>query len=173
MKRSKCPSKHFHSGDNFGLRERNWSWDLIADQWDHGFEQLKKYTNKTGAARPPQRLKTADGFALGYWVGTQRKNKAELAAERHRLLERLTGWSWDPIADDWNKAFEQLKAYTKKAGTARPLQRLKSPDGFALGAWVNNQRNNKSELSAERKRLLQSLDGWSWGTKKNPKSKQK
>ena len=23
MKRSKCPSKHFHSGDDFGLRERN------------------------------------------------------------------------------------------------------------------------------------------------------
>jgi hypothetical protein len=41
-------------------------------------------------------------------------------------------------------------------------QRFKTNDGFPLGQWVATQRKMRDKQSAERKRLLGSLDGWAW-----------
>ena len=129
------------------------------------FQRLKAYANETGSARPAVEFRTSDGFALSRWVKNQRKRQCDITPERKRLLENLKGWSWDPIADYWNEAFEQLKAYTNKTGAARPPQSFKSPDGFPLGIWVGRQRTKRAELSDERKRRLESLKGWSWGVR--------
>jgi superfamily II DNA or RNA helicase len=149
----------------------SWSWDPLADQWNEAFKRLKTYALETGTARPPQRHETADGFSLGTWINSQRNNKDSLTPERQRLLESLAGWSWDLIADQWNEAFKRLKTYALEIGTASPPQRHKTADGFALGVWTSRQRNVRESLSTERKALLESLNGWTWGTKRSPKSK--
>ena len=141
---------------------KGWSWDLLADQWNEGFERLKAYAIETGDARPPSGLKTPDGFGLGQWVGYQRGNKDLLTPERIALLESLKGWSWDLLADQWNEGFERLKAYAIETGDARPAKGFKTPDGFALGQWVGVQRKNKEFITPERKQLLQSVKDWSW-----------
>jgi hypothetical protein len=150
-----------------------WSWDPLADQWNKAFKRLKTYALETGAARPPQNHKTADGFSLGTWSNSQRKNKDSLTRERQQLLESLAGWSWDLIADQWNEAFKRLKTYALKAGTASPPRRHETADGFALGLWTSRQRNAKKTLSSERKALLESLKGWTWEIKSSTKSKRK
>jgi len=143
---------------------KDWTWDLLDDQWDEGFQRLKQYVNENGSARVPQRFKTKDGFCLGTWVGTQRKNKDSLSAERRKLLESsCKDWSWDPFTDKWNKGFEQLKQYVNENGSARVPATFKTKDGFPLGQWVGVQRRNKDSLSTERRNLLESsCKDWSW-----------
>lgn len=66
-----------------------WSWGLFSDVWNESYAQLKAYTDREGHARPSSNYKTSDGFALGRWVGTQRKSKDSLSAERFKLLDEL------------------------------------------------------------------------------------
>ena len=144
---------------------KDWTWDPLADQWSEGFEQLKKYVKTNGSARVPRHFKTKDGFNLGIWVRSQRRNKDSLSAERRKLLESsCKDWSWDPFTDKWNKGFEHLQEYVKKNGSARVPKRFKTKDGFALGTWVGTQRINKDSLSTERRKLLESsCKDWTWG----------
>jgi len=144
---------------------KNWSWKPYTDQWNEGFERLKAYIKETGAATPPQRFST-DGFALGQWVNTQRKNKDALTPERKRLLESLAGWSFDPLTDQWNQGFAQLKMYVKKYGKSRPPTDFRTNEGYKLGQWVRVKRGNKDTLTPERIALLESLPGWKWSASK-------
>jgi len=141
---------------------KGWTWDLLTDQWNDGFERLKTYIEETGTARPSAKLKLTDGFTLGQWVSTQRTYKDSLGSERIALLESLEGWSWDALTDRWNESFEILKAYTDEIGTARPSAEFKINDEFPLGSWVSRQRANKDSLGSERIALLESLKGWAW-----------
>jgi len=142
---------------------KDWSWDLLTDQWDEGFEQLKQYVKGNGSARVPQGFKTKDGLNLGSWVGTQRQTKDSLSVERRSLLESLKGWTWDLHTDQWNEWFAKLQEYVKKTGSARVPAAFKTKDGFTLGSWVNRQRTFKDSLSAECRKLLESsCKDWSW-----------
>ena len=90
-----------------------WSWDALEDDWNQGFDSLAKYVSENGDARVPARLKTDDGFSLGQWITTQRKNyhKGQLSQEQIKQLESLVGWSWDPLEDNWNEGFESFAKY--------------------------------------------------------------
>ena len=73
------------------------------------------------------------------------------------------------MGDKWAEGFARLQEYVKISGVAKPLQNLKTKDGYALGTWVTHQRQIKDKLTMEQKRLLESLPGWVWVT--NPKKK--
>ena len=139
-----------------------WSWKVLVEQWDAGFQFLKAYVEENGDARPAQRFKTKDRFSLGAWVGAQRRNKDSLSPERIALLESLPQWSWDLISDNWNEKFQFLKAYVEETGSARPSAQFKTKDGFCLVLWVSTQRAGKDSLTPERIALLESLPQWSW-----------
>ena len=139
-----------------------WSWSFLNEQWEEGFTYLQEYAVKEGHARPSQRFKTKNGFALGYWVHNQRKIKNILSGERKARLEDLPGWSWDPLTDQWEKGFSHLQDFTLKEGRARPHSYFKTTDGFTLGAWVGHQRANKDILTEDRRVRLEALYGWSW-----------
>ena len=143
-----------------------WSWNLLTDKWNKGFERLKEYEFRNGNARPLQGHKTKDGFALGAWARTQRKNKDLLSPECIALLEVLDGWSWDPFSEQWNDAFERLKVVAKKTGTSITKNSFKTKDGFCLGLWVARQRSQKNKLTTQQIRLLKSLPGWKWSISK-------
>ena len=71
-----------------------WMWDANAAAWDEGFAQLTVYVQAEGHARVPSPYRTAEGYRLGQWVGSQRKTKDRLSAERRGRLEALSGWVW-------------------------------------------------------------------------------
>jgi len=89
--------------------------------------------------------------------------RATLEADRQHRLEDLTGWTWDPRADQWAEGFSWLLDYVDRNGHARVPQSY-TVDGYALGAWVSTQRGNfaKGSLDADRQRRLQALPGWTW-----------
>ena len=174
--------------------ERN-SYD---DQWDAMFNQLVVYKEKYGNCNVPKRFKA--NKKLGTWVDTQRvqykkmvKKLAEqgivykgpqrdgsaatlskpivgrLTDDRIRRLEEI-GFIWS-LRDDWDKHFEELKAYKAETGHVNVPARY--PKNRRLGIWVSAQRQNfkalqkggdrsaSSRLSQKRINLLNQL-GFAW-----------
>lgn len=70
----------------------------------------------------------------------------------------MTGWTWDPLAEKWEKTFGQLLRYVELSGHANVPQSYKV-DGNRLGAWVTRQRGSYSRgtLEADRQRRLQEV----------------
>lgn len=142
-----------------------WQWNPKEDQWERGFATLLGYVAEHGDALVPA-ARVVDGYKLGGWVNTQRLAYLDgtMLPDRCNRLESVTGWSWDPHSDSWNRACELVEAYVREHGHARVPDKY-WVDGFALGAWVVAQRmrRRRGSLLPEREMRLSSLPGWSWG----------
>ncbi len=137
-----------------------WSWDVLENQWNEGFQYLKIYVEENGHANIPKRYKYKN-FNLGEWVGTQRRKKDKLDFKKAQQLEELPQWSWDILEYQWNKGFEYLQKYVEEHGHSRVPNRLKYED-FNLGSWIGTQRQTKDKLCFKKVQLLESLPQWSW-----------
>ncbi len=143
-----------------------WSWDIFEDQFQVGIQYLKLFIEKKGHALVPRNHKTKDGFNLGIWVNSKRKdfNTDKLSKEKIELLESFLDWSWDPLEDQFQEGIRCLKQYIEKEGNALVPKNYKVEDGFNLGSWVQNKRTHykNEKLSKEKIELLESFPGWSW-----------
>ncbi len=140
------------------LESLGFSWDPRAQQWEDAFAELKLFRERQGHCLVPASQMKGE-FALGTWVGSQRKKKSQLTREQIERLNSL-GFCWDPLAEQWEKAFSVLENYRKKEGHCRVPQKF-VVDGISLGKWVNNQRHKQSSLSSERIKRLNAL-GFIW-----------
>ena len=145
-----------------------WVWDPIDQQWEEGFSALEAYIAEHGNAGVHARHKTHDGVALGNWINTQRafRRKNLLSQERITRLEGLAGWMWDPFDQQWEESFSALEIHVAEHKNVLMAQTHKTQDGFALGVWVNKQRQayKKGKLPQERITRLKTLAGWMWET---------
>ncbi len=145
-----------------------WTWAVLDDKWEVGYRKLRQFVASEGHALVPQRFKTDDGFALGAWVNTQRKNldRKKLDDQRRHLLEDVPGWCWDPKLEAWERGWAHIKKFVEDNGHARVKAEYFCADGYPLGSWVNRQRfaYSTKTLSDERRDRLNSLEGWSWDT---------
>jgi hypothetical protein len=137
--------------------------------WEFWFGLLERFVELNGHARVPASHKTIGGYQLGGWVNGQRTahKKGTLEPDRERRLEELTGtgWTWDPLTDQWEEGFSKLLDYIKEHGHAR-VPGPYTIDGYPLGRWVNRQRtaHKKGTLEPDRERRLEELTGtgWTW-----------
>jgi superfamily II DNA or RNA helicase len=141
-----------------------WTWSVLDTKWEEGFRQLQAYIAQTGTVRMLPKYRVGS-YPLGSWVGTQRDayRRGTLSEERIRRLESLPEWSWDPLAEKWERSFAALKGYADEHGNVRAPQDLEV-DGVKLGQWASIQRAAyaKGKLSDERQKRLETLPGWSW-----------
>ena len=141
-----------------------WTWDVDKAQWEEGFSRLARYVERHGDTLVPHAY-TDDGYSLGNWVAVQRRDHARgvLDADRDQRLEKVSGWTWTPNTDRWEKGFTQLRQYVDRHGNARVAVDQKA-NGFNLGRWVATQRrfHSKGTLDAVRRRRLEELPGWTW-----------
>ena len=141
-----------------------WAWNSRTERWDDGYGRLLSYVKRHGNALVPA-SHSVDGFKLGAWVVAQRVNylKAILQDDRRLQLEELPGWTWKPIAAQWEEGFSRLLEYVECHGDARVPARYVF-NSYKLGNWAAAQRDSYAEgtLNADREHRLQELPGWTW-----------
>ena len=138
--------------------------DHNAEDWEEGFAKLVQYMEIEGDTRVSLRYQTDDGYNLGRWASVQRNTKDSMSQDRRKWLEKLSGWTWDLIAADWEEGYAKLTQYVEAEGHAGVTQRYKTDDGYKLGTWVSEQRQKKkkNKLSQDRQDRLEGLKGWVW-----------
>ena len=136
----------------------DWSWNKLDDKWEIGFNYLKAYVKDHGNCFMPDLYVLESGFRLNQWVKSQRAKGSGLSLDKRRKLESLKGWSWNPLDERWNQAFN----YFNKNGLSSDTTSYKLADGSSLNQWINIQRRNKDKLSLDKRKRLESLKGWSW-----------
>lgn len=143
------------------LNSLGFCWDPLAEQWEAGYEELRKFKMREGHCRVPHHLKSENGFALGFWAFRQRQKKHQLTPVQVKRLSSL-GLSWDPFfAEQWEQAFEALKEFRTREGHCRVPAKFRTKNGLQLGSWVSNKRLKKDELTDEQIQCLNSI-GFSW-----------
>jgi len=180
---SRVPHSHVESGYNLGkwvgvqrgnrenlsidrkaqLEELGFVWDPLDADWENGFTNLQLYKDREGHCRVPAKF-VQNGFSLGIWVVTQRRNAERISKEHKHRLDAL-GFVWDPSVSTWEKGFHHLKKYAEREGNCCvPHHHIESD--YPLGQWVNNQRGSRETLSEDRKQRLEGL-GFIWDVLKD------
>jgi hypothetical protein len=139
-----------------------WSWDPFSDQWEEGFSHLKAFSEHVGHCRVPSNYSFDDGYKFGQWIQVQRTNMSTMDPDRRQRLEVLPGWSWDPLAEQWEDGFAHLKQFSEREGHCQVPVTFKTDKGYRLGVWVAGQRDNRDEMDPERRQRLEALRGWVW-----------
>jgi hypothetical protein len=141
------------------LDELGFVWDVLETDWEEGFNYLKAYNRTANHCNVPKMHKEK-GFPLGIWVSEQRVNKDKMSSERRQRLDEI-GFVWDAREAAWEKGLSYLKTYRDRVGHCRVPKTHKEENGFELGSWVGVQRENKDEMSSERRQRLNEL-GFVW-----------
>lgn len=137
--------------------------------WETGYRRLVDYVGTNGGL-PAQKLVLDDGFTIGGWVATQRERyrRGRLSRERVSKLQEIPGWTWDPLADAWRRAFDILRRFADSHPPARGLLRIpvERVEAFDLNAWATSQRRDHAagRLAQDRVELLEAVPGWTWNT---------
>ena len=140
------------------LNSLGFSWDLIPEQWERNFAALHQFYKREGHSRVRRGVKV-DGLNLDNWVLTQRQRKNRLSSDKIKRLNSI-GFSWDPIAELWERNFAALQKFSKREGHCRPKMGC-IVDGLNIGRWVNNLQSTKGRLSTKKTARLNSL-GFVW-----------
>lgn len=144
-----------------------WVWDLNEAQWEDGFHHLRRFVEREGHSRVPQKHRE-EGYPLGVWVTAQRsfRSRGELSEARMAMLEALPGWVWHAKDVLWEEGFAHLERFVEQEGHTLIPQQYRDDEGFRLGAWVANQRvraRSKQGPAAEQHvQRLEAVPGWVW-----------
>lgn len=136
------------------LNSIGFSWNPLDERWEKFFASLNDFKKSNGHCRVSQKYKHGL-LNLGTWIATQRKNKGELSLAQVERLDSI-GFIWDPIAAQWEEAFEALKAFHKREGHCRVPIKIKT-DGLKLGIWASNIRKRKDKLTPRQIDQLDSI----------------
>jgi hypothetical protein len=135
------------------LDDIGFNWDPYKSDWEEAFAALAKFKECEGHCRLPHHLR------LGRWVGTQRKNKDSMSADRRKRLDNI-GFVWDPYESDWEEGFAVLNIFKAREGHCEvPARHVEG--NFHLATWVSAQRTNRDSMSTDRRKRLDDI-GFNW-----------
>ena len=132
-------------------------WDVLARQWEVGFQHLAAFVRENGHCRVLATHVAADGYPLGQWVKVQRRRRTPCLQNKRSRLDGL-GFVWDVLADQWEEGFQHLKAFVTEHGHCRVSFSHLSADGYRLGQWVQVQRRRRGHHAGRTK----STPGCAW-----------
>lgn len=134
--------------------------------FEYGLKRLSEYIKEHGDALVSKRYVCTDGYALGNWAGTRRreyKNKL-LSIQKIRQLEKLEFcWSSREV-----KFKEQSKQVIYFAESRKKLPSSYSKDDYErkLGIFLKTQKTEKKRIGDNypqwKIELLESIEGFTW-----------
>lgn len=138
------------------------------DRWERRYELLCDFVARERHAGVPAEH-VEDGVELGAWVGVQRsrQRRGGLDADRAARLRVLPGWSWDPVADEWEDGFAHLLAFLGRERHLNVPTHHIEADGYPLGSWVRSHRRRgggRRTMTAAQRRRLTAVPGWTFAT---------
>jgi len=141
------------------LESIGFSWDPLTDRWEEAIASLNSFHSREGHFLVPKDHKENE-FKLGNWVNNTRSNKERLKPDQIRRLDSM-GFCWDPLAQQWEKAFNALLKFRDREGHLR-VSEAQVEDGVQIGVWATQQRKRKGRtLTPDQIQRLDSI-GYSW-----------
>jgi len=133
----------------------------LTDGYETGVAHLRSYVAREGHANVPLRSVTNDGFNLGVWVCSRRRDRTVGRLSTGRITELNTlGMVWDSYDAGYRIGVDHLRAYTAAQGHANVPAAHVADDGFGLGSWVGKRRKEHKigRLSTARIAELNALE---------------
>ena len=131
------------------LNEIGMIWDVSDTLWERNYKAAKAYYKIHGNLDIPLTYVTKDGIKLGIWLNNVRGihngkiTGRKLTREQVEALNEI-GMLWSPKFDRaWEKGYAYAKAYYETHGDLKVPSTYKEQDGYRLGAWICNQREQK------------------------------
>ncbi len=150
-------------------------WDVLSVHWEQNYLEAQRYYQEHGDLNVPARYKTDSGFGLGAWIRNMRQARQEENESRRLTQEQIVrldaiGMEWgDSYDNQWDRAYAEAASYYRQHGTLDMPVAYKSPDGLALGRWVQWQRyalqdteRKESPRAVKRREMLNKI-GMNWG----------
>lgn len=164
--------------EQFRIREEVQGWrelfeklgESLSPGWERYYQAACRYRRENGDLRIPKRYKTEDGLSLGAWLAAQRavrsgRAEGHLSEEQIRRLDAL-GMEWENrLEQAFERGYARASLYYQEHGDLNVPARYVTEDGFALGRWITNCRQQKTAgggiLTPERVRRLEEI-GMIW-----------
>jgi superfamily II DNA or RNA helicase len=142
--------------------------EVIGKTWDFWYGLTLKYKEQFGDANAPAKYKTPEGFNLGIWQTSQRREdrKIKLSSDKIRRLEEI-GFKWALQEYAFEKGYQETSKYKEQFGDANAPVKYATNKGYPLGAWQHHQRcfYKNNTLDSNKIRMLQNI-GFKWGMPK-------
>jgi len=118
-------------------------WNPHEANYRIGLDHLRAYIAREGHPDVPATHVADDGFNLGNWVASRRRDRivGRLSAARIAELTQL-GMGWDIHDAHYRIRVDHLRSYIAREGHANVPESHVSDDGFALGKWLSNCRQD-------------------------------
>jgi superfamily II DNA or RNA helicase len=134
--------------------------------WETRLASFMQFLSENG--KYPSTIKDSAERQIAEWVHTQRKNKDKMYIERKTRLDAIK-FVWD-MKDGWSNKLEDLIQWLSNSGGKYPSARSEDIKEKTIGCWVNNQRQQKENMSEDQKAKLDNIrfmwkTGSSWESK--------
>lgn len=122
-------------------------WDVNVSIWEQYYSAAVNYYNEHGDLNVPPHYATEDGIKLSLWlqaIKSEYRNKRlnrRLTDEQIKALEKLN-IDWRTKSDiQWERGYNNAKAYFDDYGNLDVPATYCAENGFALGKWIDHQRD--------------------------------
>lgn len=137
--------------------------------WLDRADEVEEYFKTHGTLSMPNTTLFRDGASMFQWVHQQKKMHKQCGLSKYQQ-ERLESmgiqWIKPKKVTGWEEGYQYAKQFFEENGHLFIPYKYLTPDGFALGKWIQEQRNrylglSKWEISDEMIDMLEEI-GMFW-----------
>ena len=125
-------------------------WDGLDFTWMQNYTAAMNYYKNHGDLRPPMHYVDENGVRLYDWLVSVRSDRRRgitsyLTEDRIAALDQI-GMEWrNPNEVRWYEAYSLAQDYYSEHGSLDMPNQYKAPNGYGLGAWLNQQKKKYRE----------------------------
>lgn len=144
---------------------KDWSWTPYETFWHTSYQEVQTAVSEGNLDLSELKSSSASTEILE-WIKRQRnlKNRGWLDEEKALLLEKLDGWTWDPLQQRFNAKLELLREFSAKYGTTKVSKFHPDPKFRVLASWAITVRMSRKNGTLEQSYVdaLESVPHWNW-----------